>query len=88
MYAALWRHLPGPPPVKAVLAVALVLACVLVLFNWVFPWIEPRLPFGDVTVTSLTLCPALRWRSSRTPDHRPVGQRSPADGPNPEAADL
>lgn len=50
MYAWVWRHLPGPWPAK--LAVALVLAAVVVvvLFTVVFPWLEPRLPFSNVTV--------------------------------------
>ena len=50
MYAWLWRHLPGPAPVRAVTAVLLFLLVVAVLFGWVFPWLEPRLPFTDVTV--------------------------------------
>ena len=50
MYAWLWRHLPGPVPVRAMLAVGLFLVVVAVLFLWVFPWLEPRLPFTDVTV--------------------------------------
>jgi hypothetical protein len=50
MYAWIWRHLPGPTPVRATLAVLLCLAVVVVLFGWVFPWLEPRLPFTDVTV--------------------------------------
>jgi hypothetical protein len=50
MYAFLWRHLPGGPRSKALLSVVLVLAvCALLLFV-VFPWVEPRLPFNDVTV--------------------------------------
>lgn len=50
MYAAFWRLLPGPTPVKAILAVILVIAVVMVLFVWVFPWAEARLPFLNVTV--------------------------------------
>lgn len=50
MYAWVWRHLPGPMPVRVVVAVLLVAAAVAALFLWVFPWIEPRLPFTDVTV--------------------------------------
>ncbi len=49
-YGWLWRRLPGPWPVKAVICVVLVVAVVALLFGVVFPWIEPRLPFGDVTV--------------------------------------
>jgi hypothetical protein len=50
MYAWLWRHLPGPSPVRLIIAVLLFLAVVAVLFLWVFPWVEPLLPFTDVTV--------------------------------------
>lgn len=50
MYGWLWRHLPGPTPVRVLLALALVAAVLAVLFLVVFPWAEPRLPFGDVTV--------------------------------------
>ena len=50
MYGWIWKHLPGPWPLKAFLALALLVAVVLVLFQWVFPWLEPRLPFNQVTV--------------------------------------
>lgn len=50
MYAWLWRHLPGPTAVRVLLAALLMLAVVGVLFAWVFPWLEPRLPFTAVTV--------------------------------------
>jgi hypothetical protein len=50
MYAWIWRSLPGPTPVRAILALLLALAVVAILFLWVFPWLEPRLPFTDVTV--------------------------------------
>ncbi len=33
-----------------VIALLLFVAVVAVLFLWVFPWVEPRLPFTDVTV--------------------------------------
>lgn len=50
MYAWLWRHLPGPTAVRVVIALVLFVAVVAALFLWVFPWIEPRLPFTDVTI--------------------------------------
>jgi hypothetical protein len=50
MYAWVWRHLPGPWPVRTLLALVLVLAVVLVLFTTVFPWAEDALPFLKVTV--------------------------------------
>jgi hypothetical protein len=50
MYTWIWRHLPGPTAAKAAQALVLVLAvCALLLFV-VFPWVEPQLPFNDVTV--------------------------------------
>ena len=50
MYAWIWRRLPGGTRSKALLAAVLVLAVVAGLMFVVFPWVEPRLPFGDVTV--------------------------------------
>jgi hypothetical protein len=50
MYGWIWRHLPGPWPVQALLALVLAAAVVLVLFTTVFPWAEQSLPFLKVTV--------------------------------------
>jgi len=50
VYAWIWRHLPGPVPVRLVVAMALVAAVVLLLFTTVFPWAEQSLPFLDLTV--------------------------------------
>ncbi|RKT16738.1 hypothetical protein BX285_1087 [Streptomyces sp. 1114.5] len=50
MYGFIWRHLPGNFLVKAVISVLLILGIVYLLFTYVFPWAEPLLPFGDVTV--------------------------------------
>jgi len=49
-YGLLWRILPGPTPVKVILAVLLLLAVVAALFTWVFPAIAPLMPFNDTTV--------------------------------------
>jgi hypothetical protein len=50
MYSWIWRHLPGNTASRAALSVVLVLAvCALLLFV-VFPWVDPHLPFNDVTV--------------------------------------
>jgi hypothetical protein len=46
----MWRKLPGPWPVKLVEALVAAAAVVALLFTVVFPWVEPRLPFNDVTV--------------------------------------
>lgn len=48
MYGFIWRLLPGPFAVRALLALALALAVVYGLFEYVFPWIDPRLPFNQV----------------------------------------
>ena len=50
VYAWIWRKLPGPWPVKLVEALVAFAVVVLLLFTVVFPWLEPRLPFNDVTV--------------------------------------
>ncbi|MCM2388857.1 hypothetical protein [Streptomyces albipurpureus] len=50
MYGWIWRHLPGNAWLRAVLSLMLVLMVVYVLFQYVFPWAEPLLPFNDVTV--------------------------------------
>lgn len=49
MYSWIWRHLPGPLPIRALQALMLVTAVVMLLFLVMFPWLEPRLPFNDVT---------------------------------------
>lgn len=50
MYAWIWRHLPGPWPVRALLSLMIAAAVVFGLFTVVFPWAEHALPFVDVTV--------------------------------------
>jgi len=51
VYAWIWRRLPGRRPAKITAAVALLAAAVALLFLVVFPYVEPRLPFNQVTVT-------------------------------------
>lgn len=50
MYAALWRVLPGPAWLRALIVVLLVAIVVVVCFAWVFPAVAPLMPFNDVTV--------------------------------------
>lgn len=50
MYGWIWKHLPGNVWVRGLISLVLALAVVYVLFQYVFPWAEPLLPFGDVTV--------------------------------------
>jgi hypothetical protein len=50
MYSWIWRHLPGPWPLRLATSAVLVFALVAVLFTTVFPWAEHSLPFLHVTV--------------------------------------
>jgi hypothetical protein len=50
VYTWIWRKLPGGTAGKVVGATVLFLAVTALLFFVVFPWVEPRLPFNDVTV--------------------------------------
>ena len=49
MYGWIWRHLPGPLAVRLLLAVVLACGVVALLFFVVFPWVDPLLPFNNVT---------------------------------------
>jgi hypothetical protein len=50
VYAALWRLLPGPVWLKVAEALVLLAAALWVLLGWIFPAIEPLLPFDRITV--------------------------------------
>lgn len=50
MYGYLWRALPGPRPMKALLAIVLLAALILLLMEVVFPWLSALMPYSDVTV--------------------------------------
>lgn len=50
MYGWIWRHLPGGLPGKLAGSLLLIAATVLALWLVVFPAVEDRLPFNDVTV--------------------------------------
>jgi hypothetical protein len=50
MYGWIWRHLPGPATAKLTLAIVLVLAVVALLMFVIFPWVDPLLPFNQVSV--------------------------------------
>jgi hypothetical protein len=47
MYSWIWRHLPGPGPVRVATAVILVLAVLALLFFVIFPAVAPHTPFDD-----------------------------------------
>ena len=48
MYGWLWRHLPGNTAMKTLLTGLLLLFTLWLLFQHVFPWLDPRLPFNKV----------------------------------------
>ncbi|MFF0144466.1 hypothetical protein ATK36_3358 [Amycolatopsis sulphurea] len=52
MYGWIWRHLPGPFAAKLGIAIVLVLGVVALLMFVVFPWLDPLLPFNDVSVNN------------------------------------
>jgi hypothetical protein len=58
MYAALWRRLPGGWPLKSLVLLVMAAACIALLFTVVFPWVEPRLPFTEVTVEDSGVTPS------------------------------
>ena len=51
MYGWIWRHLPGPWPVRLLIVLALLAGVAVACFNWVFPTISPFMPFNDTTVS-------------------------------------
>ena len=50
MSRALWNLLPGPKPVKALLAIAFAVGVFFLLMEVVFPWVSPMMPYNDVAV--------------------------------------
>ncbi len=50
MYAALWSLLPGPTPVRALIALVLLVGVIILLFTVVFPWASQFVPGQDVSV--------------------------------------
>ena len=52
MYVWIWRHLPGGRLLRVLQVLVLLAAVVALLFFYVFPTVEPMLPYTDVTVDS------------------------------------
>ncbi|MDO5099117.1 MAG: hypothetical protein Q4D85_10210 [Corynebacterium sp.] len=50
MYGLIWRILPGPWPVKALLAIILAVGVFFLLMEVVFPWVSMFMPYNDVAV--------------------------------------
>lgn len=45
MYGAIWKILPGPWWVKVIIALALIVGVVYLLFTYVYPVVAPHMPF-------------------------------------------
>jgi hypothetical protein len=50
MYGALWRALPGPVWLRILQLIVLLAVVLLVLVEWVFPWLNTFVNVSDVTV--------------------------------------
>lgn len=50
MYGWIWRTLPGGRAGKIIGSLVLFLAVTAVLMFFVFPWVDPLLPWNDITV--------------------------------------
>lgn len=48
MYSFIWRRIPGPVAVKALVSLLLAMLAGYLLFEHFFPWLDPRLPFNQV----------------------------------------
>ena len=52
MYVWMWRHLPGPLAVRLLLTLVIAFGVLYLLFEHVFPWVDPRLPFNKVELNN------------------------------------
>ncbi|HWH28850.1 MAG TPA: hypothetical protein VNU26_07800 [Mycobacteriales bacterium] len=84
MYVWIWRHLPGGVPGKLLGSLLLLTAAVLVLFVWVFPAVEQRLPYSDVTVDAPTEQPT-EQPAERLEPAPPGGSGTPSPAAAPTA---
>ena len=50
MYGPLWRVLPGPAWLKAIVVLLVLVGLFFLLMNVVFPWVETMVPWTDVAV--------------------------------------
>jgi hypothetical protein len=50
MYSALWRILPGGVTLKSIQLIVIASLVLLVLFEWVFPWVAQTYLVEDSTV--------------------------------------
>jgi len=76
MYGWIWRRLPGGLGAKVGGCAVLLVGVLALLFLVIFPWVEPRLPWNDVTVNSPSV-------EETVPSAAPS---SPAVSPRPSAS--
>jgi hypothetical protein len=50
MYGLLWRSLPGPGWVRAIILLVMLAAVIYISFELVFPRIADHMPFNETTV--------------------------------------
>ena len=50
MYGPLWRVLPGPAWLKAIVVLLVLVGLFFLLMEVVFPWVETMTPWTDVSV--------------------------------------
>lgn len=55
MYAWIFRNLPGPLWVRVIFALAMIVGIVLLLMNYVFPWLSQYSPFTESTIGLMLL---------------------------------
>jgi hypothetical protein len=67
MYVWIWRRLPGGLPGKLLGCLVLLAGVLALLFYLVFPWVEIRLPFNDVTVDPSGIRPSPSVSSTPSP---------------------
>jgi hypothetical protein len=52
MYGWIWRHLPGNRGAKLIGSTLMAAAIAAALWFFIFPAVEPMLPFDDVQITT------------------------------------
>ena len=55
MYAWIFRNLPGPLWFRIILALALIAGVVLLLMDYVFPWLSQYSPWTESTIGLMLL---------------------------------
>ncbi|MCW2131145.1 MULTISPECIES: hypothetical protein [Arthrobacter] len=53
MYGWIFRHLPGPLWVRIIVSILLIAGAVLLLLQFVFPWLSQFNPLTDSTIGTI-----------------------------------